>query len=488
MTSLDNLRKAAKQWLRLLRSNDAEAHARFRRAYPSGPAQPGLRDVQHALARERGAENWPALKAQALAEHAPLAAFLEAAGKGDVARVIEMADADPALINQRGDLAGHTGRRTALHFGVGHQPVVRALLERGADPNIRDDGDNAMPLHFAAERQDFPVIRLLVEHGADPIGAGDDHGGLEVIGWSCCWDYVTANKEIVEYLLSHGARHHIFSAVAMGEIDVIRELVARAPGDLARRMDRTNKARTPLHLAVIKRQLAAAELLIALGCDIDALDAAGLSALDQAALEGQMDLADMLINRGAQVRLPAAVALDRPADIERLVRHEPNSLAPGQRFGALIIRAAAASPGRIVERLIELGADVNAVDSETTSVDSTRGYTPLHAAAWSANEEAVRVLLKHGADVNARETKYDGTPAGWAQYAGHAHIRDLILHGSIDIIQAIEFDLLERLPLILKADPHALDRVFRGQPLLEWAKKAGKLAAVRLLEEQQRRR
>src|SRR5947207_170665 len=73
-TSLDNLRKEAKRWLKALRDGDAEARARFEQAYaPSGPAEagrhvhaapakPGLRDVQHALAREHGRDNWIALK------------------------------------------------------------------------------------------------------------------------------------------------------------------------------------------------------------------------------------------------------------------------------------------------------------------------------------------------------------------------------------------------------------------------------------------
>src|SRR5262245_66636859 len=38
---------------------------RFRAAYPGAPAVPGLRAVQHALARERGHEDWPSLKAAA---------------------------------------------------------------------------------------------------------------------------------------------------------------------------------------------------------------------------------------------------------------------------------------------------------------------------------------------------------------------------------------------------------------------------------------
>ncbi len=56
-TSLSTLRKEAKRWLRALRNHDADARARFERAYPSAPAVPVLRDVQHALAREYGQQD-----------------------------------------------------------------------------------------------------------------------------------------------------------------------------------------------------------------------------------------------------------------------------------------------------------------------------------------------------------------------------------------------------------------------------------------------
>ena len=59
---MDALRKQAKRWLRALRSGDAEARARLERAYPTAPPQPGLRDVQHAVAREYGYESWLHLK------------------------------------------------------------------------------------------------------------------------------------------------------------------------------------------------------------------------------------------------------------------------------------------------------------------------------------------------------------------------------------------------------------------------------------------
>ena len=56
-----NLRKEAKRWLKALRANDPDARARLTRACPGAPALPVLRDVQHALAREYGYDNWAAM-------------------------------------------------------------------------------------------------------------------------------------------------------------------------------------------------------------------------------------------------------------------------------------------------------------------------------------------------------------------------------------------------------------------------------------------
>jgi hypothetical protein len=61
-TTLENLKKEAKTWLKALRANDAEAYARYHLAYPNAPEPPVLRHVQHALAMEYGVTGWKALK------------------------------------------------------------------------------------------------------------------------------------------------------------------------------------------------------------------------------------------------------------------------------------------------------------------------------------------------------------------------------------------------------------------------------------------
>jgi ankyrin repeat protein len=253
---------------------------------------------------------------------------------------------------------------------------------------------------------------------------------------------------------------------------VIRELVARTPNDLERRMNGMRMRPMPLHLAVMKNQPASVTTLLDLGANTESLDEAGFSALDLAGFvgknDGRHDLAQVLLERGAKVRLPAALALHRTADVETLLRRDPGSLKPGGRWVNLIVRASERAPGDVIEALIRNGASVNVHDDPKTSIDATSGYTPLHAAAWHGNVSAIEVLMKHGADVGAREEKYHGTPAGWADYSGHKEARDLILRGSIDVIEAIQYDMAQRVKSVLEEDPAALNRAFSDYGLFPW--------------------
>jgi uncharacterized protein len=159
VTALDNLRKAAKRWLKALRDGDVDARARLLRAHPSAADPPTLRDVQHALARERGCENWTAVKKAAVDRTrlgTPLSELLAA-----------LLDLHPAIVNERGRLEGHFGLRTALHFGVGHLAVVRTLLERGVEIDPHDSIYKGTPLGWAAHGDKTEMVRLLSRHSRD---------------------------------------------------------------------------------------------------------------------------------------------------------------------------------------------------------------------------------------------------------------------------------------------------------------------------------
>lgn len=42
------------------------------------------------------------------------------------------------------------------------------------------------------------------------------------------------------------------------------------------------------------------------------------------------------------------------------------------------------------------------------------GATPLHYAAFGGHSDTARLLVEHGADINARDGRFNATPAGWA--------------------------------------------------------------------------
>ncbi len=61
--------------------------------------------------------------------------------------------------------------------------------------------------------------------------------------------------------------------------------------------------------------------------------------------------------------------------------------------------------------------------------DSDLGYTPLHAAVTARDEEMIKLLLKHKANVNARDA-YGNTPLFRASHLDQGNIKLLIAAGA----------------------------------------------------------
>jgi cytohesin len=214
---------------------------------------------------------------------------------------------------------------TLLHAAAqnGHLAVVDLLLKRGLDVNARESGDNTGAIHWAAAAGHLAVVERLVEAGADVVGSGDDHA-LEVIGWATCWDGCgdEAHRAIVALLTRRGARHHIFSAVAMDLADEVRRIVASVPGALSRRMSRNESHQMPLHFAVRMRRPNMVALLLELGADPLGVDGSGHGAdpnarwshwdaevtpLHLAALGGHAEVVRALVGAGADPRIRDSV-------------------------------------------------------------------------------------------------------------------------------------------------------------------------------------
>ncbi|CAL5227450.1 g10416 [Coccomyxa viridis] len=65
-------------------------------------------------------------------------------------------------------------------------------------------------------------------------------------------------------------------------------------------------------------------------------------------------------------------------------------------------------------------------------VSGQSGYTPLHYAARSGHLEAVRMLIKAGANVNMTTSAGKATPLHRAAYMGHSAVAEALLHSGAD--------------------------------------------------------
>jgi ankyrin repeat protein len=284
--SYEYLKKLAKERLALLRARN--------------PASK-LADAQLAIAREYGFSSWRALKSEMDLRRAPnVAEFMRACATGDFETLRGLMQRDPGLARER--LAGGT---TGLHGAVRQPEAVRLLLEHGANPNARDLGDNATPLHFAAGNGTLDTVRLLLDAGADVHGTGDVHNG-DVIGWAAR----EGNEDVINLLLEYGARHHIFSAVALRDCDLVQKLVEEDPDCLLRRRSRFENGQTALHAAFSspdglgflagRPDYVMLELLIELGADVEATDDKGRTPLAMAMLRGDAEAIRLLRAAGAK--------------------------------------------------------------------------------------------------------------------------------------------------------------------------------------------
>jgi ankyrin repeat protein/uncharacterized glyoxalase superfamily protein PhnB len=295
--SLEYLKKLAKERLRELRRADPDAR---------------LANAQLAIARDHGFPSWRALKAEVDRRRSPtLEAFFAACAAGDVAALRDLLDRNPGLARER--LHGTTG----LHGAVLHAAAVRLLLARGADPNARDAGDNALPLHFAAGHGPLESVRALLDGGSDVHGFGDAHR-LDVIGWATC--FADARRDVVDLLVERGARHHVFSAIALGDPDLLRRVVAEDPDAITRRLSPSEQEQTALHYVIAPPDglvggrfragdhYRTLEVLIDLGADLEARDAKGRTPLAVAMLRGDQEAMRRLHAAGAREPEPFAAA------------------------------------------------------------------------------------------------------------------------------------------------------------------------------------
>jgi ankyrin repeat protein len=248
-----------------------------------------------------------------------------------------------ALIAQGVDLnAAHAGMTPLLaatrDSWHGRPEAVMTLLANGADPRAMDLDGNT-PLHHAARSSDPGVAALLRDAAAEITAL--NHDGLTPLGVACA----SGNWRLARFLLERGAYPEPESATPA--------LLAAAGGD--------------------EDDAAGVALLLKHKAKVNARGREGRSALHQAAYAGHADIAQALIDAGADVH--ARDALERTALLE------------------------AARGGRLAtfEALIAARAAVDAVDRDGSDA------LQLAARAEHASSPLVRRLLELGADRERRD-------------------------------------------------------------------------------------
>lgn len=390
------------------------------------------------------------------------AALLAAATAGDAAAV-RAALADGADVEAVDDLG-----RTALVRAAyrNHLEAARVLVRAGADPNHLDDSTQSPFLIATSEVGDDPrLLDLLLAHGADLAvkdsfnGTGliraADRGfpviigrlldaGIEIdhvnrLGWTALHEAVILGdgsrryQQVVELLLAAGAdpllrtrrdgvlpRDH---AVERGYARIAALLQDAAVG-------LTPDERLRRHAAA--GSVAAAEAALADGTDLEGRDARGRTALLLAATEDRVDVARMLVARGADVD-----ALDGRHDTPFLVTGVTGSVAmleallPGRpdtrirnRYGGVaVIPASERGHAEYVEAVLRL------TDIDVDHVNDL-GWTALLEAVilgdgGPRHQAVVGALLAAGADRSIADR--DGvTPLEHAQRRGQDAVAALL--------------------------------------------------------------
>jgi uncharacterized protein len=275
--------------------------------------------------------------------------------------------------------------------------TVRALIDAGADINLRDDRlDN--PFLYASAEGLFEIVQLTIEANAD-TRLTNRFGGTALI-----------------------------PAAERGHVEIVRELLTRTDVDVNHI---NNLGWTALLEAILlgdggERHQQMVRLLVDHGANITIPDQNGITPLEHARARGFREIEQILL-AAEQSRGLGLIRAAEGGDLEevRTLLELGASVEVQDESGRTALIAAAYQNNlSIVRELIRVGADVNRQDHTKQSaylISTSEGYLEL-----------LQLTLQAGADVHSTDS-YNGTGLIRAADRGHVEIIGELLKTDIRI-------------------------------------------------------
>lgn len=300
-----------------------------------------------------------------------------AASTGDLERVRELLDSDPSLANRVSEYVTYyigSGAPMRNAAARGHIEIVRLLLDRGADPNLPEEGIAPLghALYSAVYHGHYEIAKLLLEKGAYPNPPVESSADALSIA------KLNKDEKMAELLCSYGAARSVDLLSYYGDVETAAAIFA------------VNRA---------------------LADDPHALSQAagnGHEAFVRLMLHHQPDLAKR-ISGAAKTRALTEYLFERGAN--------PNHQ---DWLGITALHQFARSgDAENAALFIDHGADVHARDEDICS-------TPLGWAAKFGKPRMAELLLSRGAQPNLPDDPEWATPLAWARRRGHSEVVELL--------------------------------------------------------------
>jgi ankyrin repeat protein len=268
----------------------------------------------------------------------------------------------------------------------GSAPMLRLLLDGGADPNATGpEGETALMTVARTGRVD--AATLLIARGAK-VDARETWRGQDALMWAAG----QGQADMVRYLIAAGADVNAKSAFQKWERQNTLE---------PREKWLPQGMLTPLYFAVRQGCAACATALLDAGAEVNFVDPEGTSLLVIALINGEYEMASLLLQRGADPNLAdktGRAALYAAVDMHTM----PSSSRPPPREQ---------TPLDLIRLILDKGAKP---DAELTRIIPYRtkldrggdtflaaGTTPLLRAAKAGDSTVMRLLIERGANAKA---------------------------------------------------------------------------------------